>query len=108
MGNMQDPTTVEQQNGACIALEGRTFTSVDELECGRSPDGTGRCHWLITFAIRDNRASDFAWSYSDVAESGKVECHGETLAGIASRSYTGAFDPATQTLTWAGAQYLAQ
>jgi hypothetical protein len=101
---MQDPATVEQQNGACIALEGRTFASLNELECGLTPDGVGRCHWQISFATRDKTASDFAWSHSDVGESGRVECHGETVAAT---TYAGAFDPATQLLTWAGEAYAA-
>ncbi len=122
---MHDPAMVEQQNGACIALEGRTFASVNELECGRALGGAGRCQWQITFAVRDGSASEFVWqhrsgagspdsplTYSDVAESGRVECRGETLRGIASRKVSvalgGTFDPATQVLTWAGQTYLAQ
>lgn len=103
---MHDPSTVEQQNGACIDLEGRTFSSVNELECGLTPDGAARCHWQLAFAIRDGQASDFAWSYSDVGESGRVECHGHALSATASRKITGSYDPATQMLTWDGQVYV--
>jgi len=102
---MHDPSTVEQQNGACIDLEGRTFASLNELECGLSPDGVSRCHWQLSFAVRDTTASDFAWSYSDVAESGRVECHGQTLSATASLHHSGSYDPVTQILTWDGELY---
>jgi len=105
-GGMSDPSTVEQQDGACIALEGRTFSSVNQLECGRTPDGTSRCHWQITFATRDTTASDFAWAYSDVSEHGRVECRGEqVVTKLGSRTVTGRFDQTTQILTWAGETY---
>ena len=107
-GGMHDPSTVEQQNGACFALEGRTFTSVNQLECGRTPDGVGRCNWTIHFATRDTDASDFAWSYSDVSEHGRAECRGESIVATASnRTVNGTFDPATQTLSWNGETYVA-
>lgn len=105
---MQDPATVEEQRGACIALEGRTFHSVNDLECGRGPEGTARCHWTLTFAIRDTDASDFAWSFSDVQEAGRAECRGQSIvASGASRTLSGTFDSATQMLTWAGEVYIA-
>jgi len=104
-GMHESSSTVEQQNGACVALEGRTFESINELECGLTPDGVARCHWQISFGIRDNTASEFAWSYSDVGETGRVECHGQS---VASPSYVGSFDSATQTLTWAGETYVVQ
>ena len=101
---MYDPSTVEQQNGACIALEGRTFVSLNELDCGR----TSRCHWGLTFATKDAAASDFAWSYSDVSEQGRVECRGQSIKATASRTVvTGAFDPSSQTLMWGGEAYVA-
>jgi hypothetical protein len=105
IGGMHDPSTVEQQNGACFALEGRTFASVQQLECGR--DGN-RCHWTLSFATRDPEASDFAWAYSDVNESGQVECRGQSIVATrASRTLTGTYDPGTQMLTWNGELYSA-
>ena len=105
-GGMNDPSTVEQQNGACVELEGRTFSSVNQLECGRTPDGVARCNWQISFATRDTTASDFSWERSDASEFGSVECRGETVTTkVGSRIVTGRFDPATQVLTWAGEIY---
>ena len=104
---MYDPSTVEQQNGACIALEGRTFVSMNELDCGRTSDGLARCHWGLTFATKDAAASDFAWSYSDVSEQGHVECRGQSIKATASRTVTGTFDPGSQILMWGGEAYVA-
>ena len=106
-GGMQDPSTVEQQNGACIALEGRTFQSVDKLECGRTPDGTASCNWTLSFATRDAATSEFAWTYSDVSEGGRVSCRGQSLTATTSRTISGTYDPQTQTLIWAGDTYIA-
>ena len=106
-GGMYDPATVEQQNGACIALEGRTFTSLGEFGCGVTPDGAARCHWEVTFASKDATASDFAWSYSDVTDQGRVECRGESIKAAGPRAVIGAFDPTTQILTWGGETYVA-
>jgi hypothetical protein len=107
-GGMHDPSTVEQQNGACIALEGRTFASLQELECGRTPDGVAQCHWQLVFATRDTTASEFAWSYSDVSEGGRVECLGQRITAFsASRILSGTFDSSTQMLNWAGETYVA-
>src|SRR5687767_9033858 len=107
-GGMHDPSTVEQQNGACFALEGRTFSSVNQLECGRTPDGVARCNWTLSFSTRDTDASDFAWSYSDVSEHGRVECRGQSISAEAAHGTVfGTFDPAMQTLTWNGELYVA-
>src|SRR5688572_17231212 len=107
-GGMHDPSTVEQQNGACFALEGRTFTSVQQLECGRTPDGVAKCNWTLTFANRDADASEFAWSYSDVSEHGRAECRGQSIiATAAGRTVTASFDPSSQMLSWNGELYVA-
>ncbi|MDQ3365186.1 MAG: hypothetical protein M3680_07145 [Myxococcota bacterium] len=105
-GGMVDPSTVEQQEGACVALEGRRFETVSELECGRTPAGVALCKWSLDFAMRDDAASTFQWSYSDVAEAGHIECYGATITSLAgSRSVTATFDPASQKLFWEGQTY---
>jgi len=103
---MQDPSTVEQQEGACSALEGRRFESVNDLECGLTPNGVGLCKWSISFATRDDVSSSFAWSYSDVGESGMIECHGATINSLTQRQINGTFDPATNKLVWEGQTYV--
>jgi hypothetical protein len=105
-GGMQDPSTVEQQEGACIALEGRRFESVNELECGLTPNGVALCKWSLSFATRDDDSSSWNWRYSDVGESGHVECNGATISSLTQRSINATFDPATQKLIWEGQTYV--
>jgi len=105
-GTYYESTVVEQ--GACIALEGRSFQSLDELECGRTPDGVARCRWQVSFDIGLPTASEFSWHYSDVSEAGQVTCHGSSITAVSvGRTIQGSFDPATQTLVWAGQRYNA-
>jgi hypothetical protein len=106
-GGMQDPSTVEQQEGACIALEGRRFESVNDLECGLTPSGPALCKWRVQFMPRDDESSQFQWSYSDVGEAGNVECDGASITSITgSRQVTGTFDARTQKLVWENQTYL--
>jgi hypothetical protein len=105
-GGMADSTTIEQ--GACVALEGRRFTSVNDLECGRTPDGVARCKWLVAFSTSDPIASEFSWTYSDVGEVGRASCHDDrTITAFGAREIAGTFDPLTQRLMWAGEVYVA-
>lgn len=105
--SMQETAQVEQ--GACIALEGRTFASVDELACGPAPESAGRCRWQLTFDVESARASQFTWLHSDLGEAGQVRCDGGVLtATIGTRTLQATFDPATLRLRWAGTVYVAQ
>ena len=106
-GGMQDPSTVEQQEGACVALEGRRFESVAELECGRTPNGVGTCKWTLMFNTRDDASSTFQWAYSDVGESGMIECHGASINSLTARPIAGSFDAVTGKLVWEGQTYVA-
>ena len=96
-----DPTLVDNQNGACSALEGRSFASVDKHECGLTPNGPAMCNWQITFSAVDAQRSNFTWQHSDVGESGAVRCTGRQIStdGIGP-VYTGAYDPSAAVLTW--------
>jgi hypothetical protein len=105
-GGMQDPSTVEQQQGACIELEGRRFESLSELECGLGPNGIHLCRWSVSFATRDDTSSTFQWSHSDVGESGQVECNGTAITSVrTSRQVSGAYDPISGRLYWQGESY---
>jgi hypothetical protein len=103
---MSDTTTIEQ--GACVALEGRRFTSINELECGLGPNGPTSCKWTLAFAPSDPIASEFSWQYSDVGESGLASCNHATVKANGAREITGSFDALTQRLTWDGQVYVAQ
>ena len=110
-GGMQDPSTVEQQDGACVALEGRRFETVNELECGLSPNGVSTCKWQLSFGTRDEQSSEFQWtsSYSgDVGEAGQIECDGGTISSISASPHqvSGTFDAATQKLVWEDQTYV--
>jgi len=101
-----DESSVEQ--GACVAIEGHTFSSVDELECGRTPDGPAHCRWQVTIDIGDAASSEFTWFYSDVAETGSLTCVGDGItAATPSRMIPVTFDRANQRLEWAGETYVA-
>ncbi len=104
---MNETGTIEQ--GACTALEGRTFASINELECGLTPDGVGRCKWQVAFEVDSAESSQFTWLYSDIGEFGHVRCvSGAVEASTSNRSIPATFDPATLRLTWAGEIYVAQ
>lgn len=105
-GGYVESTAVEQ--GACIALEGRSFQSASELECGRTPTGIARCHWQLSFDIGEPTTSEFSWHYSDVSEGGQVSCRGSSVTATgAGRTIQGTFDLVNQTLVWAGELYTA-
>lgn len=101
-----DPALVDGQDGACTALEGRQFQSVEQHECGRTPDGVAMCHWQLAFMPTDPQRSSFTWMHSDVGESGSVRCTGRQLStsGIGP-VYTGTYDPASRRLTWVNLAY---
>ncbi len=102
---LYETSVVESEQGACTKLEGRTFVSIDELECGV----TQRCRWQLAFDVDAAATSQFMWFYSDVAEVGQVSCvGGKVTATTASRTLRATFDPATLQLSWAGVTYVAQ
>ena len=90
---------------ACAAIAGKTFSSVDEHECGRGPDGGFFCHWRLTFTT-----TGFTWQHSDYAEAGTYTCSANTVTGQrpTGSPITGQYDAASQTLTWDGIAYLPQ
>jgi hypothetical protein len=108
-GGMQDPSNVEQQEGACLALEGLRFATITELECGRGPDSA--CKWQLEFLARDDIQSAFTWSFTrsgDVGESGLIECHGSQINSMTNRPITGTFDPVSRKLVWENQTYVPQ
>ncbi len=97
----EDPTMVASR-GACTALEGLQFHSLQPGECGLTPDGVGSCTWHITFEAYDGSTkSRFTWSHSDVGESGYVTCDGSAIHSVDSTfGYQGSFNDAQLDLIW--------
>ena len=91
---------------ACGSIAGKTFVSLNTMECGLTPTGVAMCNWSITFATDGT----FSWRHSDYGESGTYTCSGATITadnGISPPPHTGMLDPQTNLLTWEGAQYAA-
>jgi len=86
-------TQVEEQ-GACTALEGRTFTSSDGGQ--------------LAFDVDSAATSQVTWFDSEIAEAGQVSCVGtKVTATIAGRTLRAVFDPQALRLQWAGVSYAA-
>jgi len=89
---------------ACEALEGKSFRSVELLNCGLGPPDAPEplCHWPISFA-----EGQFEWMYTDIAESGTYTCQGLEVLGLGAgdRDLVGSYDSQTGILTWDGVQY---
>ncbi len=104
----EDPHTPVEKRGACTALEGLTFRSVDQGECGLTPDGVSLCTWSIAFETVDGTKSRFTWRHSDVGETGHVTCeNGVIQTEPGSFAYQGMFDDANLDLVWDTRAYVA-
>src|SRR5690606_6064044 len=89
------------ESDACQIIDGETYSSVDELECGQGPGGPVYCNWSIEFL-----AGVFLWNYSDVGETGSYTCDGDSVFGTAGqRELEGSLDGTTGELTWDGVVY---
>ncbi len=96
-------------DAACADLAGKAFDSVGEHECGLGPNGPELCHWHISFSGSASGGLTYVWQYSDVGETGPVQCQDGVLTGQSQVSgqapYAGTYDPATQALVWDGIDY---
>ncbi|EYF00147.1 hypothetical protein [Chondromyces apiculatus] len=92
---------------ACAALVGKSFLSVTEGECGLGPNGVVLCHWRLDFDEDEQGALTLMWMHSDVGESGTVTCDDGalTMNGGGSPSYSGTYDPDTETVIWDDLEY---
>lgn len=102
-GSPADPSPPDTALSACSIIDGATYRSVDMLECGLGPEGPVLCNWTIRFA-----ASEYDWSYSDIATTGTYTCDGTSIQGTnpgGGTPYIGTLDVATGLLTWAGVVY---
>ena len=89
---------------SCAELEGRTYRSVQEAECGLTPDGIALCRWTTRF---DD--GEFEWAYSDVIEIGPYRCEDGQIQteGLSGRSYEGSLQP-DGSLIFEGLEYLPE
>jgi len=89
-------------DAVCASIIGRHFESLEQLECGQTPDGVALCNWSIDFA----EDGTFAWNYSDIGQSGTYTCEGGILeARIGADAVENSFDLESATLTWDGVEY---
>jgi len=86
----------------CAFAEPANFSSVEQLECGISPDGVSYCNWSVSF---DN--GEFQYRLSDYILVGTYTCDGNTVTASdnGNTSYTGTYDPTTGQLSWDGHLY---
>lgn len=93
---------------ACTLIAGRTFTSVNQMDCGLGANGVvTRCNWRVSFGD-----GTYSWAYSDVMETGAYSCDGATITTTRNATSTapllGWLDFQTGRLTWDGATYVVQ
>lgn len=86
------------QPETCFFEEPASFSSVELLECGFTPDGIATCHWSLSFD-----SGTFTWFHSDMGEIGNYTCSGDSFT--TDQGYTGTFDPTTGILTFEGQTY---
>lgn len=99
--SMPAPTT------RCADLEGKTFASLTQGECGLGPSGPTMCTWHLTFTANGNTSTSYSWQHSDVEESGEIQCDGAQVTDVTSGSATlrGTYDASTTQLVWDGVTY---
>jgi len=91
--------------GRCAALEGVTFASLSQGECGLGPNGPVPCTWHVTFAAATTTTSSFDWQHSDYGESGTVSCAGADVTEVGGMMLHGTYTATTQHLIWDGVEY---
>ena len=90
----------------CSDLEGKTFASLTQGECGLGPNGPTLCTWHVTFAAVNASTTAFTWQHSDVEESGDVYCAASDVLDAGSAAIRGTYDATTQRLVWDTVAYV--
>jgi hypothetical protein len=91
----------EHALGACGLIAGRTFSSVEELECGLGPNGPELCNWTVAFGLD----GAFTWMHSDVGEGGSYACADGEVVVVDGPMVDVAYDAVNDQLTWDGVVY---
>ena len=84
----------------CADLEGKTFASLTQGECGLGPSGPTACTWHLAFTANDDFTSGYTWQHSDVEESGDVACSGAGVDDLTQMMPRGTYDATSQHLVW--------
>lgn len=95
---------VEGLPDACEQIVGTTFSSIEELECGLTPDGPALCHWTLVF----EEDGDYLWQHSDVGEGGTYTCEGGVITIENNPGLDVSYAVESGILTWDGVQYVAE
>lgn len=86
---------------ACVEVEGNTYYSVDQYECGPGENGVEMCNWQISFS-----RGTYNWSYSDIGDIGGYTCEGPNITSTGSSiEFVGHIDGETGMLTWNSIEY---
>lgn len=91
----------EVPKDACEEIVGRTFTSIEQLECGITPDGVVLCNWSVDFRVD----GEFIWMYSDIGEAGTYTCENGIITLTSGQDVAQSYDPVTGVLTWDDVDY---
>jgi hypothetical protein len=87
---------------ACAEVQDQTYYSIEQYECGQTPDGVAMCNWTISFAD-----GEFNWAFSDIASTGSYSCDGAVLTAMSTGTeYLGFLDE-TGILTFNEIEYQA-
>jgi len=91
----------------CAELEGKTFASLVQGECGLGPSGPVPCTWHLTFTAESTTTTLYDWQHSDYGQSGEIQCDGSTVTEVTTGSaqLRGTYDASTMQLVWDGVTY---
>lgn len=93
----------ESFDAYCGSIIGRTFYSLEQLECGLTPEGPVLCNWSIAFDTN----GDYLWMHSDVGEGSSYTCEDGVLNAQVVDGIEYSFDVESGILTWDGVEYQA-
>ena len=84
----------------CADLEGKTFASLTQGECGLGPNGPTSCTWHLAFTAQDDFTTGYTGQHSDGEEAGDVSCSGTGVDDLTRMVPRGTYDAASQQLVW--------